>query len=110
MNTLIKQTVYLPKDNSKTVFRPIDLPVEKTIRQEGYFFTTEELNQHISNVIKDALDTAAEKSKIKREETHEIVFKGFSGGNPSYGNKEIITCDKQSITNTFEQTFQKYKL
>ena len=99
MNTPIKQTVYLPKDNSKTVFRPIDLPVEKTIRQEGYFFTPEELNQHISNVIKGALDTAAETQK----ET-------------CICNQEFCVCSDKSnyimhsITNTFEQIFQKYKV
>lgn len=99
-----KQTVYLP------VSENIIFHTENFKKQEGYFFTPEQLNEYTANVVRQALETAAEKSKIKREETHEIVFKGFSGGNPSYGNKEIITCDKQSITNTFEETFKQFEV
>ena len=96
--TPTKQTVYLPK-----LTFPLSMKGkvgELFSLQQGYFFTPEQLNEYTANVIKQTLETAAEKSKIKREETHEIVFKGFSGGSPSYGNKEIITCDKQSITYT----------
>lgn len=109
--TPTKQTVYLPiKEHSIFKILESGIGLENFYPEEGYFFTSEQLNEYTQSVIKQALETAAEKSKIKREETHEIVFKGFSGGNPSYGNKEIITCDKQSITNTFEETYQKLKV
>lgn len=108
MNTPIKQEVYLPvrdetKIDDETEYIAAEYHngayVEGIERKEGYFFTTEELNQHISNVIKNALDTAAETQK----ET-------------CICNQESCVCsDKsnyimQSITNTFEQTFQKYKV
>ena len=103
-----EQTVYLPKAT-------FPLSMKGTVGdlfelKSGYFFTPEQLNQLLSDVIKDALNTAADKAEIKREETYELVFKGFSGGSPTYGNKEIITCNKESITSTFDITYQKYKV
>lgn len=55
--------------------------------QEGYFFTSEQLNEYTANVIKQALDTAA---KTRRN--------GFYDS----------TKDEQSITNTFEETYKKH--
>jgi hypothetical protein len=92
--TPTKQTVFLPvRINSETVIYCEDIGnVEK---QEGYFFTSEQLNQFISNIIKDTLDTAAK------------------------AVKDEIACDlestvhyslavKPSITNTFDITYKKY--
>lgn len=83
MNTLTKQIVYLPVKGFKT-------PAE----EEGYFFTPEQLNEYTANVIKQALENAVE--KVEHEE-----YK-FDGKQPS--------ISKQSITNTFDETFNKFKV
>ena len=104
MNTPIKQEVYLPvrdetKIDDETEYIAAEYYngayVEGIERKEGYFFTTEQLNQHISNVIKDALDTAAESKFISELGKGQVVHSKNA---------------KESIINTFEQTFQKYKL
>lgn len=85
-----KQTVYLPIEKAITNWlKP----------KEGYFFTPEQLNEYTANVIKQALETAAETQKevcICERET-------------------CICCDKsnstiQSITNTFEETYKKFEV
>lgn len=63
--------------------------------QEGYFFTEEQLNELLSNVIKDTLDAAAEKAK------------GFTDGNEL---GVAIHIDKRTILNTFEETYKKHKV
>lgn len=72
--TLTKQTVYLP---------------EKEENDYGYFFTPEQLNEYTQKVIKQTLETAAEKVDLIETD-----------GDP----------DPKSITNTFEETFNKYKV
>ena len=94
---MTKQTVYLPADGKSCDFivRWYDDSYENDVkREEGYFFTPEQLNEDRANVIKQALETAAE--KVEHEE-----YK-FDGKQPQ--------ISKQSITNTFEETFQKYKV
>ena len=98
-----KQTVYLPKDDSKTVLRPINLPVEETIRKEGYFFTPEQLNEYTANVIKQTLETAVEKAEIKERK---VSYSSSSGSEYSY----VQSINKKSITNTFEETFKNFKI
>ena len=111
--TPIKQTIYLPvKVDSETVIYCEDIGnVEK---QEGYFFTPEQLNQFISNVIKDTLDTAAENANMLGETQHnnyapdrteDFVYVVDSNG-PDYG----YTVNKQSITDTFDITYKKHKV
>lgn len=79
----------------KPTKQPVYLPVEgKTISEfmesrEGYFFTPEQLNEYTANVIKQALETAA---KTRRN--------GFYDS----------TKDEKSITNTFEEVYQKLKV
>lgn len=68
------------------------------ILTEGYFFTPEQLNEYTANVIKQTLETAAEKAE------REWCSDGYSTGMW----KEVV--DKQSITNTFEETFKKFKI
>lgn len=66
----IKQTVYLgviSEDNiSLEVIdintKKVEMQVEK---QEGYFFTTEQLNQLLSDVIKNTLNTASENAYVE---------------------------------------------
>ena len=63
-------------------------------KQEGYFFTPEQLNEYTQAVIKQALETAAD--KVEHEE-----YK-FDGKQPP--------ISKQSIKNTFEETFKNFEI
>ena len=65
------------------------------ILTEGYFFTPEQLNEYTANVITTTLKTAAEKADITY--TIEKTF-------------DFTEVDKQSITDTFEETFKKFKV
>ena len=68
--------------------------------KKGYFFTPEELNKYTEKVIKAALETAAEKVTTKlRDDYMELHM-----------NDDWSEIDKQSITNTFEETFNKFKV
>ena len=62
------------------------------ILTEGYFFTPKQLNEYTQKVIKQTLETAAEKA------TYYSSFEYSKDRN------------KQSITNTFEETFKKFKI
>lgn len=108
---LEKQTVYLPVkiddefwqkwDNGE---RPdYDLAnvdtgenIESWVNEkEGYFFTPEQLNEYTANVIKQALETAVEKAES-------YIF-----------DEDEETCSevrKQSITNTFEETYRLFSV
>lgn len=68
--------------------------------QEGYFFTPEQLNEYTASIIKQTLETAAEKA---------ISEPFFIDGEPAYMS-DRSPVDEQSITITFEETFQKYKV
>lgn len=58
-----KQTVYLPTINISSMFVVEEGRInDKVIEEQGYFFTPEQLNEYTSNVIKKALETAAEKA------------------------------------------------
>lgn len=104
----IKQTVYVPikvenasgnyiPDSSALIVKEqgeLDKFWETLVkRQEGYFLTPEQLNEYTENVIKQALENAADEARIK--------FIPFTD------NEEV---DQQSILNTFEQTFNKFKI
>lgn len=65
------------------------------ILTEGYFFTPEQLNEYTANVITTTLKTAAEKADITY--TIEKTF-------------DFTEVDKQSITDTFEEAFKKFKV
>ena len=64
--------------------------------QEAFVFTPEQLNEYTANVIKQALETAAENAEI----TNKAKFSGDY--NP--------VVDEESITNTSKQTFEKWKI
>lgn len=74
----------------------------QTILAEGYYFTPEQLNQLLSDVIKDTLNTAAEKAEMVVEDY------GIPGWSANYDPDTFIS--KKSITNTFEETFNKFKV
>ena len=69
--------------------------VEVIHPQEGYFFTPEQLNEYTQSVIKQALEAAAE-TKVKG------VY-----SNESFSRNDY---DKDSITNTLEETYKKFKV
>lgn len=85
-----KQTVYLPVEG---------LTITEFMEcKEGYFFSSEQLNEYTANVIKQALETAAENAFISNhvpDENDDRVY------------KEV---NKQSITNTFEETCKKFEV
>jgi hypothetical protein len=96
----IKQTVYLPVELNEETFSVLDEGriVNKVVETERIIFTPEQLNEYTANVIKQALETAAEskctyvKVDLDGRKTHPTGL-----------------C-KQSITNTFEKTFKKFKI
>ena len=99
------KTVYVPVNNetkSTNVFgivKPIDKSFVKFVFVEKLqliTFTPEEYNQHIQEVIDDALNTAAEEAEI----TNKVKFSGDY--NP--------VVDEESIINTSKQTFEKWKI
>ena len=65
--------------------------IDHVERKEGHFFTSEELNEYTQKVIKQALETAAKKADT--EEKHGWMF-----------------VDKQSKTNTFNETFKQFEV
>lgn len=101
----IKQTVYLPVEITEEFWQKWDNGekpdydladidtgenVESWVNEkEGYFFTTEQLNKYTQNVIKQALETAAENADL-------IETDG--------------DVDPKSITNTFEETFKNFEV
>jgi len=93
-----KQTVYLPVnvlDETSVIVinQGANTLLDKVKRQEGYFFTPEQLNEYTQSVIKQALETAAEKALCDFDEG---------------GCTEFV--DEKSITNTFEETFKLFEL
>lgn len=91
-----KQTVYLPVngDQEKYVVSDNDSGYfNGVIEQKGYFFTPEQLNEYTANVIRQALETAAEKANVK------VIGEHYVG-----------SVVKESITNTFEETFKKFEV
>lgn len=88
-----KQIVYFAKKETAILTHNMDGYDKK----EGYFFTPEQLNRYTTNVIKQALETAAEEAEVV-----EGWNTGFSGN--------AATVNKQSITNTFDETFKKFEV
>lgn len=101
-----KQTVYLPVDGKDCDFivRWYDDSYENDVkREEGYFFTPEQLNEYTQNVIKQTLETAAENAETI--DTYKTRWSGV--------NKEIFVekdVYKESITNTFQKIFKKFEV
>lgn len=93
MNKLTKQTVYLPVKEGESEISVShwekDTYITDVKEQQVFVFTPEQLNEYVTNIIKQALETAAAKADL-------IETDG--------------DVDPKSITNTFEETFQKYKV
>lgn len=82
----IKQTVYFETESSH---------MEYVERKEGYFFTPEELNEYTTNVIEQALKSAADEAECKTEETEDYY---------------TIWVDKDSIIDAFDDVFKKFEV
>lgn len=67
--------------------------------QEGYFFTSKQLNEYTANVVRQTLKTAAEKAKTEFQSTWQQKIRGVQPD-----------VNKHSITNTFEETFKFFKI
>ena len=95
-----KKTVYLPVPDFKTsklwVSDKETEQLQFVKEEQGHFFTSEQLNEYTQNVIKQTLETAAENG-----------YREFEKQDKSYSDS--IYFDKQSITNTFEETFKLFK-
>lgn len=101
-----KETVCIATDETKK--QGYNVP-NGFIGKYGYFFTQEKLNEYTANVIKQALETAAENigfvettsKKLNSEE-----YKPFITADDDI----IWTINKKSITNTFNEIFKKFKV
>ncbi len=94
--TPTKQTVCIATEETKK--NGYNVP-EGFIGKYGYFFTPEQLNQYTRNVIKQSLETAAEKAD------------SFIDAAAAYIEGNVWSeVDKESITNTFEQTYKKFEV
>lgn len=101
--SIIKQTVYLPVKigddiNTGLIVKYIHNGHKYPINEkQGYFFTPEQLNEFLSDVIKDTLNTAADKAELDY----------YNGDCRECGQNKI---NEKSITNTLEETFNKHKV
>lgn len=90
-----KQTVYLPviKHNVFCKYRILNengVTEHFANKEELFVFTAEQLNEYTAKVIKQSLKTAAKKAK------------NYNAGG--------CIINQSSITNTFEETFNKLKV
>ena len=107
MSKQLVQTVYVPT----TPFKLSNLwladketdKIEYVEEKEGIFFTQEEYNKHIKEVIENTLKNGAENANVK---DFKVNYTGVRAG--GFYIEKII--DKDSILNTFEETYLKYKI
>lgn len=104
-----KQTVYLPiKEHSIFKILESGIILQNCYPEEGYFFTSEQLNEYIKGIIEKSLETAAENAEVKVTE-NALIEDGSCY--TTYDDGVIsVTSDKQSIINTFEETFKKFSV
>ena len=123
MKKPIKSTVYLPANSDYLTavchFEHTEWCHHETVQsKEGYFFTPKQLNEYTSNVIKQALETAADKVYALVKD-HDLYIREYVGteysvdidmseGSPLQYGCSVIT-DKESITNTFEEIYKLFK-
>jgi hypothetical protein len=130
---LTKQTVLFPFGVNRLPLQEkanIEECMVSYKKETGYFFTPEQVNQLLSDVIKDALDIV---DKKLYETFHTVCEDGSTKGvfktqkealdfANILNNKTTLYhdwvkvvrlnggMDKKSITNTFEETFNKFKV
>ncbi len=117
------QRVYIPVkegDSEMSVsYWERDTHITDVKEQEGYFFTAQELNDYTEKVIKEALNTAAEKVDLtllkKSQHSKKARWKKVSKKEEEEGvdifNYEVLyKPSKKSITNQFNNIFNKFKV
>lgn len=109
-----KQTVYLPVKGTWVEDKPTLMSSDGDLvcnlyQNVGYFFTPEQLNQLLSDVIKDALNTAAGKVSLL-EDGKKVPYSRYFVEEGNHYNQTEIDVDKESITNTFEETYKKFEV
>lgn len=120
MNNLKKELVYVPikvkgadgnyiPDNSVLIVKEqgeMDKFWTDLVKPvEVIKFTPEEYNEHITNIIKTALNEAAENAEIKTE----TYYAGSLGNENGELYDKIQFIDRESITENFENVFDKFK-
>ena len=115
MSKQLVQTVYLRTSNSNTKLqvgsidqRDYYKSFEKEAdveEEEGIFFTQEEYNKHIKEVIENTLKNGAESVEIHFDNSQNLS-RDFEYAIES----KRIWVPKNSILNTFEETYLKYKI
>jgi hypothetical protein len=89
--------------------------------QEVYFFTPEQLNEYTQSVIKQTLEVASEKPLVHQQcnnyHSGKTVWEDKQGevyvtvqNENSYDEHHCMSVDKDSITNTFEETYKKFEV
>ena len=98
-----KQTVYLAENGHQEKYvisdNDNDGCFNGVIEKEGYFFTPEQFNNFVANVVEETLKTAANKAECCKDASVDLGW-------------TIIDAyvEKESIINTFEETFKKFKV
>jgi len=107
---LAKQTVYLPiKEHSIFKILESGTTLQNCYPEEGYFFTPEQLNEYTQNVIKQTLEAAAENVDADFEPMGWLAEQHAT--TPFIQGEDYeIGISRISITNTFEETYQKLKV
>ena len=77
--------------------------------QEGYFFSPEQLNEYTANVIRQALEIAAEKATLL-ENGNLTYFGRYIVEEGNHYSETEIDVSKESITNTFEEIYRLFSV
>ena len=99
MSKQLVQTVYIPDKDRVHIseFDVITHPAYRLQGQKGIFFTVEEYNAHIKEVIEETLKNGVKKAKTYDADNYTTLI----------GDYQV---DKDSILNTFEQSYKKFKI
>lgn len=122
----IKSTVYLPvkveRHRNHHIFDLNECEgsfIQNVAEESGYFFTPEQLNEYTQEVIKQTLETGAENADLtclkksqysKKARWKKVSKKEAEEGIDLFSYEVQYKPSKKSITNTFEETFEKWKV
>lgn len=112
MKKLIKQRVYLPVSEFNKSERAIctigipDLYGDRVVEEEGYFFASWQLNQLLSDVIKDTLYQTTQSVELQ----YECGRKSKEGCLAVFCNNCNEQVDNNSIYSAFDKIFEKHKV
>lgn len=113
---ILKQKIYLPTKEDYGIYLGnfLGYPdgysnVGNLQEQEGYFFTTEQLNEYTFNVIQQTLETAARNVEADFEPM-EWLAEQHAESPFIEGEDYEIGISRSSITGVFKEIFKKFKL